>query len=199
MTFRERILKWFQASGAPVDARHMNALAAAGVALDDDVKTPMPDPVEFKAPPDPAAATAAAEADTLRKQLAQERAGRLQVDAGAFADKMIAERRVLPAERAALVAVFSQAGVDDAAHVAVVTFGDGDAGKGNRIAALSALFAAREPHALTHEHIANDKDAQVLMARRAGDKADKPCTPERKAELLSKSTLGQAVLAAQRK
>jgi hypothetical protein len=103
-------------------------------------------------------------------------------------DKFIADGRVLPAEdqpnasgQRALVAIFAQALADDAAGTAL--FGQQD---GSRYAALTAAYAARAPHTLTHEAI-----PVVTLPDTGAPPVD---LAARRKELLGQSDLGRTIL-----
>jgi signal peptide peptidase SppA len=80
----------------------------------------------------------------LRQQIAQMQERERQASAAAFADGMIRERRAIPAERAELVAFYSQALADDAAQPVA-------SGQTTRVQRLEGLVKARPQHTLTHE------------------------------------------------
>jgi hypothetical protein len=118
-------------------------------------------------------------------------------DAAIFADAEIAAKRALPADRAALMAEFADAAEDDAAHPRTVTFSkDGAEATGTRVDALKARHAARAPHVLTDE-LLRDGDAEALFNRtRAETAKEGEMSDERRKELLAKTPLGQAIIAA---
>lgn len=77
-------------------------------------------------------------------------------DAAAFADKAITDCRAYPAERASLIALFTQAAQDDQSSPATVTFSTDRDGKpltGSRTDALTHGVASRPPHGLTSEQV----------------------------------------------
>ena len=90
-----------------------------------------------------------AEKEALRKRV-------IDLDAAQFAEAEIAAGRGVPAQRADLIAAFSQAAIDDAALPANVTFSSGTETKtGSRVDALKAAQARRPKVDLTTEQIAN--------------------------------------------
>jgi hypothetical protein len=119
---------------------------------------------------------------------------RVAEKAATFADSEITAKRALPAERETLIAAFTDASEDDAAHPRTVTFSIGGEEKtGNRVDALKARYAARTPHVLTQE-LLSDTDVTALFNRTQTAKEGE-MTPERRRELLSKTALGQAIVA----
>jgi hypothetical protein len=148
------------------------------------------DPPKVETPPD-------AEKIALMARIATMEKERIAEKAAVFADGEIAAKRALPAEKAILVAAFVDAAEDDAAHPRTVTFTKGDATvTGTRVDALMARYAARQPHVLTEE-LLTDSDAQALFNKaRSTSAKDGEMTPERRKELLSKTALGQTIIAA---
>jgi hypothetical protein len=132
----------------------------------------------------------------LRAALATAQAERITSDAAHFADAQIAAHKALPAEREAIVATFTQAAQDDAAH-GTVTFADGKTA--SRISQLTALFASRPAHTLTQELIADERVDGKAAAFNRGETPrtideTKPMTLERRKELLGDTDLGRDVL-----
>jgi hypothetical protein len=102
--------------------------------------------------------------------------------AAAFADAEIAASRAYPAERATLIAAFTEAAEDDRANPREVTFSVGEeTKKGTRVDALLARHAARTPHTLTGEQV---RDGGILPMNRADQGAAKMAA-DRKERLLS--------------
>lgn len=135
------------------------------------------------------------ELEALRTRDAARERERIVEKAAVFADTEIGAKRALPAERDALLDTYVVAAEDDAAHPRTVTFSkDGAEATGTRVDALKARHAARAPHVLTEE-LLRDGDAQALFNRtstaKEGDVSD-----ERRRELLAKTPLGQAIIAA---
>ncbi len=83
------------------------------------------------------------------------RAASISSAAVAFFDAALKANKVVPAEREALIAQFTQAVKDDArdAHVACFT-AEGGVYEGTRLKSLKAGIEARVPHSLTSEQIA---------------------------------------------
>lgn len=162
------------------------------------------EPAAFQATGNPATTTTAPPADSdevkrLRAELAKAQAERITSDATHFADAQIAAHKALPAEREAIIAAFTQAAQDDAAH-GVVTFADGKTA--SRVALLTAAYTARPAHTLTQELIADatvtagGAGTAVAFNQQQTPRTDaaKPMTPERRKELLQDTDLGRAVL-----
>jgi hypothetical protein len=113
---------------------------------------------------------------------------RLQAESAAFADSLITEGKILPAEREALIAKLTQDGLDDAAH-GVVTFAHGTTG--SRVEQTKAMYTARTPHGLLRE--AGQAPFSVLAG------GAQPAPTERTAdELLAMTPLGRKALEAKR-
>jgi hypothetical protein len=169
-------------------------------------------PAEFTAPviasvtpPDP-------EKDALKQQLAELQAAQaaqvatfraetISRDAAAFADGEVAAGRAYPAEREAIIALFSAAAEDDATH-GQASFSNG--AKGSRVDALKAAYAQRPPHGLTRELLAQTVNAggATALPNQATTEfsgAEKPITPERRAQLLRLTAIGREVLASEKK
>lgn len=90
-------------------------------------------------------------------------------EAEKFADGEIRAERAYPAERETLVALFTQAMVDDKSTTVEIAFKSGDEDiKLNRVEALKALYAVRKPHGMTYEEV-KEAGAQVLLAQYADD------------------------------
>ena len=135
-----------------------------------------------------AAAATPAESDELaavRAELARIKAERIATDAAAFADTQIRDRKALPAERATIVAAYTQAASDDAAH-GVVTFGETTT---SRVEQLKAVFAARQAHYLTDELVRNTDLALLSLDRQPPASSD-----ARKSQLMGQTELGRAAL-----
>jgi hypothetical protein len=151
------------------------------------------DPPKAEAPkvdavPDPEKVALMARIAAMEKERLAERAA-------VFADAEIAAKRALPAEKASLIAAFTDAADDDAAHPRTVTFAVGTEEKtGTRVDALKARFAARPPHVLTEE-LLTDADAQALFNNRSQSAKPGEMTAERRKELLAKTALGQTIIA----
>lgn len=190
ITWWDRIKTTLRVAGAPADDKTKLALAAAGVAVDEEV----PGAAQFMvgiSDPDP-------EKERMAQELAAMRAEQRQGQAEAFAEEQIRANKALPAERPALIAAFAQALADDEAQPATVTFTatDGKEARGNRVDALKALFAARPAHELTKELLQGGGagDAQALFNKDKTDDQDKPMDAEKKKKLMEATPLGQACL-----
>jgi hypothetical protein len=100
------------------------------------------------------------------------RAVLLTKEAEAFYSQALADNRVVPAEKDALIAQFTQAVKDDAKDAGVACFSaDGAVAEGVRLKALKDGVAARVPHGLTTEQIA------VFTLPQAGDVEPNPEAP----------------------
>jgi len=147
--------------------------------------TAAPDPkesVEFKA---------------AQEEIARLKAAQIVTDAAAFADGEIAASRALPAERAALIAAFSQAAKDDAALGGAVTFASGDATtEGTRVEALIALVGARSAHTLTQPAATATRVVENVSTT-APFGAEQPMSEDRRRELHMQTPEGRAFLDAQ--
>lgn len=122
----------------------------------------------------------------LEKQLAEQRTTQIAQSAATFADGAIRDRRAFPAERAALIALYTQAAQDDgAAPVAE--------GLPTRVAQIEASLASRPQHSLSAELIATGPGG--ALPDNAGPKQ---MSAERRQALLAMTPLGQAVLARER-
>ena len=92
----------------------------------------------------PIATNEPAELLQLRQQIAQMQTRERETLVAAFADGAIRDRRAVPAERAELVGLYSQALADDAAQPVA-------SGQATRTQRLEGLIKARPQHTLTHE------------------------------------------------
>jgi len=153
------------------------------------VATPAPkieDPAEFKA---------------LRADNARLQAEKITTEAASFADGLVRESKLLPAQRDALVAAYIQSAKADAA-----TFAAGD--QTPTLDALKALYAAAPAHTFTKE-LTNIDGATVFANRQttAGVDANglpvnpdtRPPSAERIRHLHSLTPEGRALLDAERK
>lgn len=107
----------------------------------------------------------------LEQQLAELKKKDIQRDAELFADAEVRAERAFPAERDALVALYTQSALDDISSDAEIKFSVGSEEiTGNRVEVLKAMFASRKPHQMSYEYI-DDTPVNVL-ATYAGDEAD---------------------------
>lgn len=98
-----------------------------------------------------------AELEALRKK-------DIEREAEKFADAEIKAERAFPAERSALIALYSQASIDDKASEAKINFNNGEEDvEVSRVDALKAIYAVRKPHNLTYEEV-SDLNANILVA-----------------------------------
>src|SRR5690606_31855693 len=108
----------------------------------------------------------------LQRQLEEYQQKDTKREAEAFADGEIREGRAFPAEREALIALFTQAVLDDKSTETKVSFKNGEeVMEASRVDALKALYSFRKPHNLTYEEIA-DANANVLVANYSNDDND---------------------------
>lgn len=125
---------------------------------------------------------AQAEIERLRGEL-------LQRDAAAFAEEHIQAGRAFPAERAALIAVYTQAATDDR-----------ERGGQARVDALRGLLGARPAHELTRERVPAQQAAGDGGTTVLGNPAEttasgtRPMSAERRKQLLAATPLGQQAL-----
>lgn len=116
-----------------------------------------------------------------RAELEGLRAAQLTAAGEAFANQAIADRRALPAERSALVALYRQAVLDD--NAGRVTFGaDGAVREGQRVRLLRDLIAARPAHNLTTEELAGIEPESLVVMSAAHSRGG-TMSAERRAEL----------------
>lgn len=187
MKWGASIKGWLAAFGVPVNDNTERALAAAGVAVDEEVK-------DAPEPPDPATfaageAAARAVAETAQAQATEERRRRIAGEAEAFVTGHIG-KRLVPAAKAPLLALFARCAEDDATAAAVVTFGEGDAGTGGRVECLRALINALPETGLTEEQLLAVKEGRVEFKANGEQKNPE----ERKKALMELSALGRAAL-----
>jgi hypothetical protein len=94
----------------------------------------------------------------LESQLKDLRLKDVKNEAEKFADAKIKEGLAVPHERPALIALFTQATLDDESNETKLEFKAGDEDKQvSRVEALDALYSVRKPHGLTEEKIAAEK------------------------------------------
>lgn len=113
-----------------------------------------------------------AEIESLKKE-------KIAVTANTFAESVIADKKAVPANKAAIAALFTQLSLDDSKSEDKVTFSnDGKEVEGSRVEAFKALFASAKPHNLTVEELvdaalvetefsADDKEAEAIEQARA--------------------------------
>jgi hypothetical protein len=135
-----------------------------------------PAPVE-----DPKVAALEAQNAQFAAQLKALRDKDIASQAAQFADAAIREGKAMPAEKAALVAQFTQAIRDDESSPVKVTFGEGK--EGSRVDALKAGIEARPAHGLFTERL-EQGDVEVLFG--------KAMPADRTDALLEKTPLGRA-------
>jgi hypothetical protein len=118
--------------------------------------------------------------------------------AAAFAEQQIMkERKATPAERATIVAQFTQDALDDHEHSTSVSFSNGGTTvTGSRLDVLKASFDARPRHSLMREFV-DGKDipaGSAVLFHNASEQKSEEVTPERLAELMKKTDLGREAL-----
>lgn len=141
-------------------------------------------------------ASAEAKERAAQEALFAATAQRLQGEAAAFADGLIAGNKLMPAEREGLIGALTQAGMDDAAH-GTVNFSSGAGG--SRVEQLRALYQARPAHTLTQEQIRQQaaQGGQVLFNQTTTPGVSDTDEPTHSAEDLLKMTpAGKSALSA---
>jgi hypothetical protein len=118
--------------------------------------------------------------------------------AAAFAAHQIdKDHRALPAERATIVAQFTQAALDDHEHSTSVSFSNGGTTvTGSRLDVLKASFDARPRHSLMREFV-DGKDipaGSAVLFHNASEQKPEEITPERRKKLLQATDLGRKLL-----
>lgn len=138
---------------------------------------------------------AAFEAETNRL-----RAEGIARDASTFADAALAARRAVPAERANIIAAFTQAATDDASAPAAVSFSIGaEAKTGSRVDVLKALIEDRPAHTLTADSAAQFTGAFLLpSAAPSQSEATQADVDAQVSRMLASTIVGQQVLAAKK-
>lgn len=129
-----------------------------------------------------------AERVKLEARIAELEGNDLASKAAAFADDAIRAGKAMPAERALLIAQFSQASKDDKSAPVKVTFGEGK--EGGRVDLLRAEIAARPSHNLTTEQLEQGEVA-VLFGQKSGE--------SRADAILEMTPLGRAAKARKKK
>jgi hypothetical protein len=106
-----------------------------------------------------------AEFAAIRERAEKAEKSLVEASAKAWAASVVSAKKALPSEEASLIALFTQAALDDAKSPATVTFSAGkDAKTGTRVDALKATYEARTAHSLTEELI-DDAQASALFNR----------------------------------
>lgn len=127
------------------------------------------------APAQSTTADADARFSALEVQLAEERGKRFAAEAAAFADRVIPSR-AMPAERATIVALHTQAAADDARDPQQVTFGvsaDKQPLAGSRVQAFEAAYLSRPESLMTHDSVpAVMPDGSVVLSTSQGGSED---------------------------
>lgn len=126
--------------------------------------------------------------ETQAKQIAEFAAARSGEKAEAIVERLFVAGKLLPAQRAAATALFSRAVQDDedAQTVSFCIEGQADF-KGNRAAALEALFSALPGISLTEEKLG---DSHVVFSDRREDKKSTGLNPYAVAEDYKKKQMG---------
>lgn len=114
-----------------------------------------------------------AELQALKEGSARDTAGRIAAEAAHFAQDMLTARRITPAMKPAVEALFARALTDDAQDGATVTFArtDGEKVEGNRAAVLRAVFAASPEHKWLGEAVPK---GDLIVLSNDGDKPADP-------------------------
>lgn len=114
-----------------------------------------------------------AELQALKEGSARDTAGRIAAEAAHFAQDMLTARRITPAMKPAVEALFACALTDDAQDGATVTFArtDGEKVEGDRAAVLRAVFAASPEHKWLGEAVPK---GDLIVLSNDGDKPADP-------------------------
>ncbi|HBY61543.1 MAG TPA: hypothetical protein DEH78_17110, partial [Solibacterales bacterium] len=129
-----------------------------------------------------------AELAALRQQLAAEREKRISAEASAFAEARIAEHKLMPGERTALVELYQAIARDDADHPRVA---------GPRVDLLATAFRARPAHALTTEVVPVGELAAATVV--ANQVTTPPAGPEAEQAKLAEEATAHAKSYAERR
>lgn len=116
-------------------------------------------------------AAQSAEIAALKAQNAATQSASIKAQAESLASGYIAAGKALPAEKPAMVALFTQSLTDDAANAAVVTFGEGKTG--SRTDGLKFIYESRQPHGLFGEQIPAEGGTVVEFASGKGMSEDR--------------------------
>lgn len=187
----EHCIAELNAATPPVSIRRAAMAARGGITMGpwekfkahfeatDDDTTPVLETAVLRQPePDPQLAQ-------LEAQVARLQGERIATEAAHFADLEIAASRAFPAEREALITIYSQAATDDAVSPLAGA---------SRVSALQGAYAARPPHRLTEERLPANQTVLANQQTTELNGQEKPLTPERRAALLSMDDLGRAIL-----
>lgn len=123
----------------------------------------------------------AAEIDKLKAQIETQRLTQVARDAEAFAAAAVRDRRAMPAESNALIALYTRAANDD--HAAPMSEGEP-----TRRAQLESLVSSRPQHSLTTEQV------KVGAGGVLESGAETRMSETRRKELLNATPLGQAAI-----
>jgi hypothetical protein len=169
----------------PDDLKDVKLEDVASFAGEPTEPTPAPAQAPIAAPPDDDGQTAkfTAELEAEKAANAGLTTKLIKSEAEAFFSKALADCKVLPAEKDALVALFTQAVKDDNAGVACFSAA-GELNEGIRVKALRDSIDARPKHNLTTETI--DGNIVVLSAN---EPSGSTMTAERRAELLAAGSI----------
>jgi signal peptide peptidase SppA len=156
--------------------------------------TPIPEPAPAPAVPAPVAGGSSVPTDEIARLRAENQ--RLQMAAFAaqaseFASGHIAAQRAFPAEKGSIEAFYIQAAMDD------MVLGSIDTAGKTRLGMLAALYDNRPVNQLTLESLT--PQIKELIQQRVDPPAsssdkDKPATPDQLDNLLSRTSVGTAVL-----
>jgi signal peptide peptidase SppA len=215
MSFRDKVMQWLGA-GAPEEFEAEDAgPRAAGAEAGNPVLppaatgmagqggsnrsappapqggTPMESQTPTPAPPAPAPAPAP-EARTNREaaleaEIARLRAEKITGEAAAFVERYLTAGKAFPAERDAILAVYTQAATDDA-YLGAVQQGDGRTT--TRVALLRAAFEARPEHQLTLERLPAHVHAALAGLAQSPKPEEQGTDPKTLEELLGMTALG---------
>lgn len=179
--------------GLPDDLESDEAAGAATGAQTPPAATPpvVPAAAVQHSAAEAALSRAQQEAEAAKAELRRERARNITNEATAFADLMVSEGRAMPAEREGIITAYAQALWDDV-NFGAVEMSDGT--KSSRTAMFKATIAKRDPHQLSMERLAPEFKAFITAKEETQADPNAGMTAERKAELLSHTSLGQSAL-----
>jgi hypothetical protein len=168
--------------GGDIAVPPVAAIPPAGAKEQVPMSTTTPTTAEF--------AAMQAELQALKEGSARDTAGRIAAEAAHFAQDMLTARRITPAMKPAVEALFARALTDDAQDGATVTFArtDGEKVEGDRAAVLRAVFAASPEHKWLGEAVPK---GDLIVLSNDGDKpADPLADAVASAQLYAKKTNG---------
>jgi len=176
MGLREKFLELI--GDLPVEAQEETTVSAS------NGQTVVPTPTASALVPSPAPDANAARVAALEAENRRLRLQNHQVQAAAFADRVISEMRAFPGEREHLMALYVQAALDD-------EHGPGLDGTLRTQLIVNAVAARTSVKHLTAEALSPMTLAAIQTHAAPPKSADAPITPERRAQLHGYSTIGR--------